>query len=95
MHVVIRVAYPIAIRNQIIEPGIQAYTGKMGFWERTIKRSKVGKQREYFRPKCTSFIGSLSKSFGMQAEYNIGRGTRYYKLTNMVEESYLEGGYLL
>jgi hypothetical protein len=34
------------------------------------------------------------KPFGVQAEYNIGKGPRYNKLTNTVDESSLEGGYV-
>jgi hypothetical protein len=32
---------------------------------------------------------------GVQAEYNIGKGPRYNKLTNSVDVSNLEGGYVL
>jgi hypothetical protein len=34
------------------------------------------------------------KPFGVQAEYNIGKGPRYNKLTNSVDVSNLEGGYV-
>jgi len=34
------------------------------------------------------------KPFGVQAEYNVGRGPRYDKVTNSVQVSDLDGGYV-
>ena len=94
LHVITRVSYPFVIGNQIIEPGLQAYTGKWAFSNElstgvtTPNKSKTIDQRV-----AASFI-LYPKPFGVQAEYNIGRGPRYDKLTNTVEESHLEGGYV-
>ncbi len=94
LHVITRVSYPFVIGNQIIEPGIQAYTGKWAFSSElstgvtTPDKSKILDQRV-----AASFI-MYPKPFGVQAEYNIGRGPEYNKFTNKVEESHLEGGYV-
>jgi hypothetical protein len=94
LHVIARVSYPFVIGNQIIETGIQAYTGKWAFSNElstgvtTPNKSKTLDQRV-----AASFI-LYPKPFGVQAEYNIGRGPKYDKLTNTVEESHLEGGYI-
>ncbi len=94
LHVITRVSYPFVIGNQIIEPGIQAYTGKWAFSSElstgviTPDKSKILDQRV-----AATFI-MYPKPFGVQAEYNIGRGPEYNKFTNKVEESHLEGGYV-
>jgi hypothetical protein len=94
LHVVTRISYPFEVGNQIIEPGIQAYTGKWAFTnELSTGVTTVNKQNTLDQRVAASFI-LYPKPFGIQAEYNIGKGPRYNKLTNTVDVSSLEGGYL-
>jgi hypothetical protein len=75
--------------SQIIEPGIQAYTGK---W--ALKRNLTVKDKQYTIDQSSGDFVLYPKPFGVQAEYNIGKGPRYNKLTNSVDVSNLEGGYV-
>ncbi|HTG65522.1 MAG TPA: porin [Flavobacterium sp.] len=94
LHVVTRFSYPFVVGNQIIEPGIQAYTGKWAFTsELSTGVTTPNKQNTLDQRVAASFI-LYPKPFGVQAEYNIGKGPRYNKVTNTVDVSHLEGGYV-
>lgn len=94
LHVVSRITYPFVIGNQIIEPGIQAYTGKWAFTnELSTGVTTPEKQYTLDQRAGASFI-LYPKPFGIQTEYNIGKGPRYDKVTNTVDVSSLEGGYV-
>jgi hypothetical protein len=94
LHIVTRVSYPFEIGSQIIEPGIQAYTGKWAFTnELSAGVTTPDKQYTTDQRVAASFV-LYPKPFGIQAEYNIGKGPRYNKLTNTVDVSDLEGGYV-
>lgn len=94
LHMVARVSYPLEIGSQIIEPGIQAYTGKWAFTnELSPGVTTANKQYTTDQRVATTFV-LYPKPFGIQAEYNIGRGPRYNKVTNTVDVSDLEGGYV-
>lgn len=94
LHVVTRVSYPFVIGNQIIEPGVQAYTGKWAFGSEISSGVTVdNKQNTLDQRVAASFI-LYPKPFGIQTEYNIGKGPRYNKITNSVDVSHLKGGYI-
>jgi hypothetical protein len=94
LHVVSRVTYPFLIGNQIIEPGLQAYTGKWAFTnELSTGVTTPNKLNSVDQRVGASFI-MYPKPFGIQTEYNIGKGPRYDKITNSVDVSSLEGGYV-
>ena len=94
LHVVSRITYPFLVGNQIIEPGLQAYTGKWAFGsELSTGVTTPDKQYTLDQRAGASFI-LYPKPFGVQAEYNIGKGPRYDKLANSVEVTDLEGGYI-
>jgi hypothetical protein len=94
LHVVTRVSYPFLVGNQIIEPGLQAYTGKWAFGSEISSGVSVkDKQYSLDQRVAASFV-LYPKPFGVQAEYNIGKGPRYNKITNSVDVSSLEGGYV-
>ncbi|MDZ7900872.1 MAG: porin [Arcicella sp.] len=90
-HIVSRITYPFKLKSgQIIEAGVQAYTGKS-----IIDKNAKNKATE------TSFIdrrvaGTLviyPQPFGFQAEYNVGEGPEYNPTTNTTEVKDLNGGY--
>lgn len=94
LHVVARVSYPFEIGSQIIEPGLQAYSGKWAFTnELSTGVTTPDKQDTKDHRVAASFV-LYPKPFGFQAEYNIGKGPRYNKVTNTVDVSDLEGGYI-
>ena len=107
LHVVSRISYPFVVGNQIIEPGLQAYTGKWGFTTEltTTIRSGFEDPVEKATIKTLDILNILDqrlgasfimypKPFGIQAEYNIGKGPRYDNVNNKVDVSKLEGGYV-
>lgn len=93
LHVVTRLSYPIKIKNQIIEPGIQAYTGKFVLLS-TSKDVKKVANLEYLDQRVAASFILYPKPFGIQAEYNVGRGPEFNKLTDSIEVRNLQGGYI-
>ncbi len=94
LHVVARVSYPFVIGSQIIEPGLQAYTGKWAFTNE-LSTGVITADKQYTKDERVAATFVLyPKPFGVQAEYNIGKGPRYNKVTNTVDVSDLEGGYV-
>jgi phosphate-selective porin len=95
LHTVVRVSYPFKISNQIIEPGIQAYTGK--YVLPTDLRNTGVKSANNFefddKRVATSFI-LYPKPFGIQAEYNWGKGPQYNPVKDSIETKKLKGGYV-
>ena len=91
-HYVARVSYPIMLGNQIIEPGIQAYTGEYVLHKFT-EGVNVAPGADYIDRRVAATFILYPKPFGIQAEYNIGEGPEYNKLTNAVEVQDLHGGY--
>jgi hypothetical protein len=94
LHLVTRVSYPFLIGNQIIEPGLQAYTGKWAFGSEISSGVSVKDKLYTIDQRVAASFVLYPKPFGVQAEYNIGKGPRYNKLTNSVDVSNLEGGYV-
>lgn len=95
-HIVARLTYPFQLKNgQIIEPGIQAYTGK--YVLPTDLRSTGVTSTSNFsyldQRAAASFI-LYPKPFGIQAEYNIGTGPEFNKTTKVIESKPLKGGYI-
>jgi Phosphate-selective porin O and P len=94
-HIVARLSYPITVGKQIIEPGIQAYAGK--YVLPTDLRSSTVKAANNFefddKRIATSFI-LYPKPFGIQAEYNWGKGPEYNPAKDSIETKNLHGGYI-
>jgi hypothetical protein len=95
LHVVSRFSYPFEFRNQIVEVGIQAYKGKF-----VIPRTNLSAGVKYTSDLnyddervATSFI-LYPKPFGIQAEYTVGRGPEFNKVTDSIEVKRLNGGYI-
>lgn len=95
LHVVSRFSYPIKLGKQIIEPGIQAYTGKYVVTaEQTTAGVKVNADRNYADDRVAATFVLYPQPFGIQAEYNVGRGPAYNKQTNSIDVKNLDGGYV-
>lgn len=95
LNVVTRVTYPFVIGSQIIEPGIQAYTGKWAFTGEISSGVTVNDPQYVKDQRVGATFVLYPRPFGIQTEYNIGKGPRYNTLTNTVDETDLNGGYVL
>ncbi|MHC0446842.1 porin [Flavobacterium sp. 3-218] len=95
LNVVTRVTYPFVIGSQIIEPGIQAYTGKWAFTGEVSPGVTVNDPQYVKDQRVGATFVLYPRPFGIQTEYNIGTGPRYNTLTNTIEQTDLNGGYVL
>lgn len=94
-HVVARFSYPVKIRSQVIEPGVQGYSGKYVIATDMLSK-EVGylADRSYWDQRVAGTFVLYPKPFGIQAEYNFGRGPEYNPATDSVEIQKLHGGYV-
>lgn len=94
-HVVARLSYPFAIGNQFIEPGIQAYTGRYELRKDQLSKGiRINSDQTYIDERIAASFVLYPKPFGIQAEYNIGRGPAFDKETDSIRTQNLEGGYV-
>lgn len=91
-HWVARASYPVVIGNQIIEPGIQAYRGKFVL-PKVSEGTTVNFNKEYLDQRIAASFVLYPQPFGIQAEYNIGKGPEYDVTTQSVQSKSLYGGY--
>lgn len=95
LHIVSRFTYPMVIGNQIIEPGIQGYTGQYVMAnDQVSKETKLNADRNYTDQRAAATFVLYPKPFGIQAEYNIGRGPQFNPTTDSIEIKKLNGGYV-
>jgi hypothetical protein len=92
-HIVARFSSPIKIGSQVIEPGIQAYTGKFVLLS-TSPGVKTAPGASYTDERVAASFILYPKPFGIQAEYNIGRGPEFNKVSDSIETRNLTGGYI-
>ncbi|MDZ4758232.1 MAG: porin [Bacteroidota bacterium] len=94
-HIVGRVTYPFKIKNQIIETGIQAYKGKFVLTKSNLSTGvKYSKDLNYLDQRVAASFIVYPKPFGIQAEYNVGKGPEFNKVTDSIEVRDLKGGYV-
>ncbi|MEN9685499.1 MAG: hypothetical protein RLZZ28_1285 [Bacteroidota bacterium] len=94
-HVVTRFTYPFRAGKQILEGSIQAYTGKYVVTKDQLSTGvKVNGDRNYLDQRIAASLIVYPQPFGIQAEYNIGKGPEFNKNTDSIETQRLEGGYI-
>lgn len=95
-HIVARATYPFTIGSQVIEPGIQAYTGRYVMYDNQLS-SGVGysADKNYTDQRAAASFILYPKPFGIQAEYNVGRGPQFDKAAQAVLTKSLQGGYVM
>lgn len=94
-HIVTRLAYPFLIGNQIIEPAVQAYTGKwMMPTDALTKGVKTNTDLSYLDERVAGSLIIYPRPIGLQAEYTVGKGPQFNKLTDSIEVKKLYGGYV-
>jgi hypothetical protein len=95
LHIISRLSYPFEIAGQIIEPSIQAYKGKTTIPSDLISKGvKVTKDKTYDDQRVAATFVLYPKPFGIQAEYNIGKGPQFNSKTDSIELQNLKGGYV-
>ena len=94
-HVVARISYPFTINQQIIEAGIQGYHGKYVIPLANLSNGvKYIPDLNYTDQRVAASFILYPKPFGIQAEYNIGKGPEFNKATDSIEVQSLKGGYV-
>ncbi len=95
-HVVLRASYPFYIKNQIFEASIQGYSGLYQMRSGDLSEGvKHNGSLNYKDERVGVSAVWYPKPFGIQAEYNIGRGPEFNKLTDSIETKNLSGGYVM
>ncbi len=92
-HAVARLTYPFQIGSQIIEPAVQAYTGRYVVTSLT-SGVKTTNDRNYLDQRVAGTIVLYPKPFGILAEYNVGVGPQYNAQTDSIETRDLTGGFV-
>ena len=92
-HWAARLTYPFKIWNQIIEPGVQMYSGIYKL-DQTTAKVKTNASLEYLDERMAASFIVYPKPFGIQAEYNIGKGPQYDYLLDSITTKELKGGYV-
>jgi len=94
-HVVGRISYPFAVKNQIIELGIQGYKGLYTFGSSQLSSGVgINEDKTYADERVAASLVVYPKPFGIQAEYNIGRGPEFDVLLDSITTQKLSGGYV-
>jgi hypothetical protein len=93
-HMVARLTYPFQFKNgQILEAGIQGYTGN--YVVTSLTKNVTMEKAEFLDQRAAASIILYPQPFGFQAEYNIGTGPEYNVDSNKVMQTELMGGYAM
>ena len=96
LHTVGRISYPFLLNNgQIIEAGIQGYTGKVIVSSITNNVAGINDDFSYDDSRVAASFVVYPQPLGFQAEYNIGTGPKFNPATNTIEQKPLSGGYVM
>lgn len=94
-HIVSRLTYPFEFKNQILELGIQGYTGKWVMPKANLSTGvKTNADLNYLDQRVAGTFVLYPKPFGIQAEYTFGKGPKFNKVTDSIEVMPLNGGYI-
>jgi hypothetical protein len=76
LHVVTRFSYPFVFRRQIIEIGVQAYTGKFVMSRSNLSPGvNTNANLNYLNHRIAGTFVLYPQPFGILAEYTFGRGS--------------------
>jgi hypothetical protein len=86
-------SYPFQIKNQIIEPSIQAYKGQYTL-SSLSSGVKVNDTKTYRDERIGGTFVLYPKPFGILAEYNVGYGPEFDKNADSITTQFLQGGFI-
>jgi hypothetical protein len=92
-HIVTRVSYPFEVKKQILELGVQAYTGKVTLAS-TSSGVNYAEDKLYDDQRVAGTFVLYPKPFGILAEYTVGRGPQFDKTLDSITTQRLHGGYV-
>ena len=93
-HIVGRITWPFNVKSQTLEVSIQGYTGNYVIPSSNLSADvKVAEDRSYLDQRIAGSFVLYPKPFGIQAEYNMGKGPEFNRLTDSIETQDLFGGY--
>lgn len=94
-HLATRFAYPFKYKKQIIEASIQGYTGKYVVPKANLSTGvKHISNLNYLDQRVAASFIIYPQPFGIQAEYNVGKGPEFNTKTDSIEVQNLKGGYI-
>lgn len=93
LHAVGRFTWPMQVKNQIFEVGVQAYTGFYTL-DNLSSGTGVRSDKTYLDTRYAATFVLYSKPFGILAEYNMGQGPTYDASGDSVKVDDLEGGFI-
>jgi hypothetical protein len=94
-HIVSRFSYPFSINSQIVEMGVQGYTGQYVLTPDLINPGvKIASNKSFLDQRVAGTFVLYPKPFGIQAEYNVGKGPQFNKVSDSIELKSLSGGYI-
>ena len=95
LHAVARLSYPFGLGKQILELGIQGYTGfytlESGQATAGVKKNLTSTYRDQ---RAAVSIALAPQPFGLLAEYNVGESPMYDADRDSIASRHLEGGYV-
>jgi hypothetical protein len=96
LHWVARLSYPMEIGDQIVEAGVQKYKGMFVLTKANLSTGvKYKSDLQYLDERTAASFILYPKPFGLQAEYNVGKGPEFNPVTDSIETRSLRGGYLM
>lgn len=94
LHVVAKLSYPFRIKNQIIEPGVMAYSGRYVMTDDALSTGvSYTDDKEYDDERVAIGIMMQPRPLGILAEYTVGRGPEYNSVLDSIMTQKLTGGF--
>lgn len=95
LHTVARLSYPFKVKGQIIEPGVQAYSGVYTVAKDLLSNGvKTNADQSYIDRRVAGTVMLYPQPFGILAEYNIGEGPSFDAATDSIRVKSLQGGFI-
>jgi len=95
-HVVARFCYPFRLLNQYLEISMQAYAGKIRLSNTSLSAGvKSNPKKQYNDQRIAASASLYANPIGVRAEYTIGHGPAFTPGNDSIEQTTLNGGYVL
>lgn len=95
LHAVAKLSYPFRIANQIIEPGVMAYSGRFVLSPDNITSGVgISQDSEYDDERLAVGLMIQPKPLGVLAEYTIGKGPEYNSTLDSIMTQNLKGEFV-